>query len=184
MQREHDFSESLAYSHAQADAPWWRQVYQTAFPDIVSAECVRRDGWAQRGGIDRVIVRACGKTHYVDEKVRKRDSQDILLEYLSDQARRRPGWVEKDLACDFIAYAFVPSQRCFLLPFETLRRAWRMNGSLWICLGLAESDGFKCVAAHNKGWVTRSVAVPIPTLFHALNDAMLIRWRHCGECGR
>jgi hypothetical protein len=36
---------------------------------------------------------------------------DFLLEYWSDYERRSPGWIEKDLACDFIAYAFVPSRR-------------------------------------------------------------------------
>jgi hypothetical protein len=57
---------------------------------------------------------------------------DILLEQWSDEARRVPGWVQKPLACDFIAYAFAPSRRCYLLPVALLQRAWRLNGREWI----------------------------------------------------
>lgn len=49
---------------------------------------VRDDGWAQRGGIDRVITLACGRTIKIDEKVRKEDWPDILLERWSDEQRK------------------------------------------------------------------------------------------------
>jgi hypothetical protein len=38
--------------------------------------------------------------------VRAADWPDILLEQWSDEERRKPGWVQKPLACDFVAYAF------------------------------------------------------------------------------
>ena len=165
----HDFQESLAKSHAQADAPWWIEVYRLAFPDLASAVCVRNDGWAQRGGIDRVLTLHCGKTLLVDEKVRDKDWPDILLEYWSDYEHRVRGWVAKDLACDFIANAFVPSQTCYLLPFQTLRRAWRKNHRVWVA-------DYKRIEAQNKGYVTVSVAVPIDVLMAALGDAMKVQW--------
>jgi hypothetical protein len=34
----------------------------------------------------------------------------------ADEGRRSAGRVQKPLACDFIAYAFAPSRRCYLLP--------------------------------------------------------------------
>lgn len=166
---QHIFSESLALSHAQADAPWWFDVYRAAFPDMCSAVCVRADGWAQRGGIDRVITLSSGKTLTVDEKVRAEDWPDIALEYWSDEQRRIPGWVAKDLACDFIAYAFVPSQTCHLLPFQTLRQAWRINCREWV-------KKYRPVRAPNKGYVTVSVAVPTRVLLNALADAMTVTW--------
>jgi hypothetical protein len=103
---------SLALSQSYADAPWWLDLYRIAFPTLVSAVCVRDDGWAQRGGIDRVLTLACGRTYAVDEKVRTNDWPDILLEQWSDEDRRKPGWVQKPLVCDFIAYAFAPSRSC------------------------------------------------------------------------
>lgn len=167
----HNFEESNAKSIAQADAPWWLEIYRNAFPDLVSFACVRQDGWAQRGGIDRVLTLSSGKTLSIDEKVRYKDRDDIALEYWSNKERKVPGWIAKDLACDFIAYAFVPSGRCYLLPFQTLRRAWRDNHKQWV------SEYFK-VVAQNPGYQTISVAVPIPVLMEALGDAMLVRFRN------
>lgn len=165
----HDFHESLAKSHAQANAPWWIEVYRRAFPDLEAAVNVRNDGWAQRGGIDRVLTLASGKTLHVDEKVRDADWPDILLEYWSDEGRKIRGWVAKDLACDFIAYAFVPSQTCYLLPFQTLRAAWREHCREWV-------GAYQRVEAQNNGYVTVSVAVPTEVLLGALRDAMVIWW--------
>ena len=165
----HDFKNSLEQSQSYADAPWWFEVYRQAFPDLRAAVNVREDGWAQRGGIDRVLTLASGKTLNVDEKVREEDWPDILLEYWSDEGNKKPGWVAKDLACDFIAYAFVPSQTCHLLPFQTLRRAWRLNRKKWVA-------AYKRIEAKNRGYVTVSVPVPKTVLFAALTDAMTVSW--------
>ena len=166
----HDFDTSLALSHVHADAPWWLDVYRRAFPDLAAAVNVRSDGWAQRGGIDRVLTLASGKSLTIDEKVRDKDWPDFCLEYLSDVERQTRGWVAKDLACDFIAYAFVPSSRCYLLPFQSLRRAWRINHRAWV-------GQYRRVDAQNRTYVTRSVAVPIPIVLRALGDAMCVDWR-------
>lgn len=140
---------------------------------------VRQDGWAQRGGIDRVLTLASGKTLSVDEKVRYKDYNDVLLEYWSvwrDGKGVTPGWVAKDLACDYIAYAWVPSERCLLLPFQELRRAWRKNCREWVALGERGSMGFFIADAANNGYVTKSVCVPESVLLDAIRDAMLVKW--------
>lgn len=168
--KQHNFAESLARSQAQANAPWWLDVYRAAFPDLETMACVRNDGWAQRAGIDRVLTLASGKTLTVDEKVRSEEWDDILLEYWSDEARKVRGWVAKDLGCDFIAYAFEQSGRCYLLPFQSLRRAWRLNGRKWV-------NTYRRVAAQNRGYVTVSVPVPTVELLNAVRDAMLVCWR-------
>ena len=165
----HDFQASLEQSHERADAPWWRNVYEQAFPTLQTMTCVRDDGWAQRGGIDRLLVLADGTTLTVDEKVRSTDYNDILLEYWSNYEQRHRGWVAKDLTCDFIAYAFVPSQRCYLLPFQLLRRAWRDHHREW-------TDRYERVEAKNRTYTTVSVAVPIPVVMDAIRDAMVVSW--------
>lgn len=165
----HDFQASLRRSQEQADAPWWGEVYRRAFPDFDGMHCVRDDGWAQRGGIDRVVVLRSGKTVTIDEKVRDKDYDDILLEYWSDYERRTKGWVAKELACDFIAYAFVPSQTCYLLPALALRRAWREHWRHWV-------ETFRRVEARNRGYTTVSVAVPIDELFLAIDAALRVQW--------
>lgn len=174
----HNFADSLAKSHAQADAPWWGIVYRNAFPDFVSMVCVRKDGWAQRGGIDRVITLESGKTITVDEKVRDGDWPDILWEYWSNHGKRVRGWCAKALACDYIAYAFIPTQVCYLLPALQIRRAWRMYGREWVGKGETGTDGFCIVDARNDGYVTRSVAVPIEVTLSAIRDALIARWEN------
>ena len=163
----HTFRESLALSQSFSEAGWWLDLYRQAFPTLQSAVCVRSDGWAQRGGIDRVLTLACGRTFTVDEKVRTSEWPDILLEQWSDEERRKPGWIQKPLACDFIAYAFAPSRRCFLLPTALLQRAWRLNGRKWIV-------EYGQRRARNSGYVSTSVPVPIPELNEAMITAMLL----------
>lgn len=137
---------------------------------------VRDDGWAQRGGIDRVITLSSGRTVTADEKVREKDYPDILWEYLSDAEKKRPGWCCKDLACDYIAYAFVPSQTCYLLPALQLRKAFLKHGREWVHLGRSRQNGFQIVRAVNDGYTTVSVAVPIRESLDAIRDAMVIAW--------
>lgn len=172
----HSFADSLALSKAMEDAPWWGRVYAKAFPGFASMVSVRSDGWAQRGGIDRVITLKSGRTVTVDEKVRSRSYGDIILERWSNRERRTEGWIQKDLACDFIAYAFVPDERCYVLPFLPLRAAWIANGRDWISKAESGDDGFRIVLADNGTYTTESVAVPIPELLGAVHMAQIVDW--------
>jgi len=114
-----------------------------------------------------VLTLECGRTYTVDEKVRTSDWPDILLEQWSDEARRAPGWIQKPLACDFIAYAFAPSGVCYLLPVVPLQRAWRLNGRAWI-------ERFGTRRAHNVGYISVGVPVPKNILMAAVAEAMIV----------
>lgn len=164
----HDFASSLALSDSYRDAGWWLPVYRRAFPSLSSAVTVNDDGWAQRGGIDRLLTLSSGKTFTVDEKIRTREWPDILLEQWSDEARRVPGWVQKPLACDFIAYAYAPSGVCYLLPVPALQRAWRQRGRQWI-------DRYGVRRARNPGYVSVSVPVPRQELMEGIMAALIVR---------
>jgi hypothetical protein len=154
-------------SERHSDSEWWLTTYRRAFPRMRSAVSVRQDGWAQRAGVDRVLTLACGRTVTIDEKVRSEDWPDILLEQWSDEERRIPGWVQKPLACDFVAYAFAPSGVCYLLPVLPLQRAWRQHGRSWI-------KKFGQRRAQNEGYVSVGVPVPRSILLTAIADAMII----------
>ena len=165
--RIHRFEDSLALSQRYADGDWWLPIYRRAFPRLASAVSVREDGWAQRGGIDRILTLECGRTFTVDEKVRMENWPDVLLEQWSDETRRVPGWIQKPLACDFIAYAYAPSGVCYLLPVAPLQRAWRQHGREW-----AERYGQR--RAVNPGYVSVGVPVPRGELLHAIAQAMMV----------
>lgn len=173
----HNFADSLAFSDSYADAPWWWEVYEQAFPTLQNTISVRKDGWAQRGGIDRQLILADGTVLKVDEKVRAKAYPDFCLEFWSDFARRIPGWANKDLTCDYIAYAFVPTATCYLLPFQLLRRACHEHEREWLWLANEKTHGFRRVEADNGRYVTVSLAVPIAVVLDAVRDAMIVRWQ-------
>jgi hypothetical protein len=164
--RTHRFRDSLALSESYGDG-WWLPIYRRAFPSLMSAVAVRNDGWAQRGGIDRLLTLACGRTYTVDEKIRTEDWPDVLLERWSDEAARSPGWVQKPLAADFIAYAHAPAATCVLLPVPALQRAWRQHGRQWIGL-------YGQRRARNASYTSVSVPVPRGVLMQAIVEAMFV----------
>jgi hypothetical protein len=169
MSTVHAFPKSLEKSQQYVTADWWERIYRKAFPNFASMVAITNDGWAQRGGIDRVITLTSGRTVSIEEKVRERAWPDVLLELWSDEARRIPGWVQKELAADYLAYVFLPSKMCLLLPFLDLRRAWREYGRQWIAK-------YPEVRAENRGYVTVSVAVPVGELLGVLQSNMRMTW--------
>jgi len=118
-------------------------------------------------GIDRIIMLANGQSISIDEKKRGKVYGDILLEYISVDTTGAPGWIEKDLVIDYLAYAFIPSKRCYLFPWLLLRRAWRQFGEGW-------KEKYCKIIAQNNGYQTISVAVPIEILQAAVASACVI----------
>jgi hypothetical protein len=177
------FSEDdLQWSEQQANAPWWEEVYRQAFPDMVSMQKIPGPSRAQENGVDRLIFLGRDKVVRVDEKTRRKDWDDILLELLSCEERKTPGWLTRPLTADFIAYAFEPSRRCYLLPVLQLQRAWRLNGAFWSDLATRAHDGFsfrRGSTGSNGGGVlyhALNIVVPTDALLDAIRGALLIRW--------
>lgn len=181
------FGDDLKFSHDQANAPFWEEVYRRAWPDFASMVSVRKDGWAQRGGIDRSVTTFSGVTYWIDEKVRRKlyevDDRfrtkyfpsgatvfpDILLEIFSDQEKRTPGWVVKDLACHYIAYAILPIKQVYLLPVSPLQKAWRDNEQKWLQeFGKRPSKN----EYNGRRWTTLNCPVPVPVLMYSIARAM------------
>jgi hypothetical protein len=170
----HHFGDSLDLSAKYADAPWWDQVYLAAFPDLQGTVNMRGDSLAQRAGIDRRLVLSSTASIDVDEKVRAKDYDDFFLEYWSSRENRTPGWIAKPLACHYIAYAFIPSGRCYLLPFHPLRAAWKRHRTAWV-------DRYGRREVRNTNWTTVGCCVPIRTVLDAVSEAQLMRFTVEGQ---
>lgn len=179
----HDFSESLAASHAAEDLPLWGEAYRAAFPGYAAHISHRADGDHQRAGIDRSVILDNGRQIKIDEKIRWRNAKtgrvydDILLEYWSvyrgaGDSRNQRGWVCKPLLCDFIAYAIAPLGVCYMLPVVQLRLAWAANHREWI------RRHKRCVAS-NPGYDTISVAVPCGEVMAALSASHVVAFTPC-----
>lgn len=163
------FHNDLAYSEKASEESFWEQIYRKAFPNFVSMMGCSMDCASQHMGIDRVILLANGLTLKIDEKKRREDRDDILLEYLSNDKTGAPGWIEKDLAIHYLAYAFMPSRQCYLFDWPMLRSAWINWGEKrWKKL-------YSIPPAHNPGYDTYSVAVPITELRNCINQIRHIR---------
>jgi len=183
--RMNDFDEDLAWSHAQAKLPLWEETYRKAFPDFDSMTYVAKDGWAQRGGIDRRVHTTNGRTYDIDEKSR-RDYwpaalphrkyfkphvtvfPDIALEYVSNDKTKAPGWIEKPLACDFLAYNILPLRQVYLLPMAQTQAVWQRYKWNWL-------EEFHWRPAKNRGYNTLFCPVPVPVLMRAVCEAMFFK---------
>lgn len=166
---QHNFSESLKKSHDAENLDIWKEIYEKAFPTMQEMINHRQDGDHQRLGIDRSIILRNSKQILIDEKIRFKPYDDILLEVWSDYERKKPGWVAKDLLCDYIAYAIKPIGKCYLLPVPQLRMAWKNNGQKWW------DNNFKPMA-NNGSWITASVVVPASELMKEINNALLVNF--------
>jgi hypothetical protein len=164
----HDFKEQLLYSEVSSDEIFWDAIYRKAFPGMVNQMLCSGNTHSRRMGIDRLIMLASGKVLAIDEKKRKEEYNDILLEYVSVDTTNTPGWIEKDLAIDYLAYAFMKSQRVYLFDWLMLRRAWGHFKSEWM-------NRYPKITAQNNGYKTLSVAIPIGILRNSVSQAMVIQ---------
>jgi hypothetical protein len=168
MFKIHDFKERLAFSEKNSHEVFWQSVYKKAFPDMLLAIPCTGRCLGQELGIDRIVQLKSGQTIYIDEKKRGTVYNDILLEYISVDTQNKAGWIEKDLRIDYLAYAFLPNKKCYLFPYQLLRRVWNSHCDEW-------KSKFRKVEAKNSGYSTWSVAVPIDVITQSIASAMLIQ---------
>lgn len=164
----HSFTERLAWGERDSDEAFWTSVYKKAFPGMVTHALASGDVPTQRMGIDRLVLLSNGRTLYIDEKKRAREYPDILLEYVSVDTTGAPGWMEKDLAIDYLAYAFMQSGRCYLFSWPLLRRTWFNYREKWLLQ-------YPIIKAKNDGYNTLSVAIPTELLRRAVSAAALLQ---------
>jgi hypothetical protein len=80
-----------------------------------------KDTEGQRRGADISIQTAHCPLLHIDEKIRTKDYQDLLIEWTSCDRTQSPGWIRKaDAITDVIAYV-LPSS-IYYIPFRMLQR--------------------------------------------------------------
>jgi len=170
----HDFAERLEHSLSLSDEADWVEFYRRIWPDMLLCARIDADSRLQRLGVDRMIMRGGHEVPiYVDEKKRDKDFGDVLLEewsvfYGDGHPRNVVGWaLDSNKVCNYVAYAVLPARRCYLLPFEVLRLAFKANAEDW-----KRRRGAYPKDAPNNGYVTRNVAVQWPELKAALCQQM------------
>lgn len=162
----HSFQTQLEYSAELSDESSWISFYKRLWPDMIAAIRIDKNSQFQKWGIDREVLLQNGKRFSIDEKKRKMDYGDLLLEewsvcdfdYENKKVVRgkKPGWaLDPEKRCDFVAYAIQSSGKCFLLPFELTRQTCIHNFQKW-----KKNPNWYPKPAKNEGYTTVNVAVP------------------------
>lgn len=159
-----NFETDLGYSLEKNYDEQINKYYYTLFPELKRIEIVT-DIELQKKGIDKVLIMKSGKKILIDEKKRRKDYGDILLEEYSNEAIHQVGWLGRGHYTDYIVYIIMGTGKVYLLPFLILQRAWRRNYAIWKKL-------YYTARAKNEDYVTTSICIPVNILFEALKKAM------------
>jgi len=124
----------------------------------------------QLKGIDKTIIFNSGYEITIDEKKRRVDYNDILIELVSNKGTKRQGWLFTT-QCDYIAYAIMPKKTIYLIPTTLLKLAWVENQIKW-------ESNYKRIEAKNKDnngreFITISIPIPIKVLLEGLQKQMV-----------
>lgn len=158
-----NFKADLQYSLEERENAMFDNFYYRIFPNIAEIKFCE-DMATQRKGIDKIIYFENGNSFSVDEKKRRVDYGDILLELWSVYESRIRGWLYTT-RCDYIVYAVMPTRKVFLLPTLLLKRAWLANRNEWL-------RTYKTVIAKNKTYTTHSIPIPTNVLLDAIAKEM------------
>jgi hypothetical protein len=158
-----EFHTDLEYSLNNRENEMFDEFYFRAFPSLARIELVE-DLHLQKRGVDKILHLKNTKQILIDEKKRRKDYGDILLEEYSNWERKVVGWLGRDKHTDYIVYAFMDTKRVVLLPFLLLQRAWLANYHDW-------SRDYPRKFAKNKGYTTSNIPIPNEVLFSAIKRA-------------
>lgn len=150
-----DFKNDLQYSASAKE--FWNNAYKKAFPIMIKTVDYSGNMKAQAIGIDTVIVLPLNGRLRIDEKMRRKNRGDVLIEYVSNDKTSAPGWIEKDLKIDFIGYAYMDTRDVLFIDFGELQKRWSERKIEWL-------QKYNLPPAKNKTYNTLNVAVPLSEL--------------------
>lgn len=162
-----NFKIDLEYSMEEGENELFNNFYYRVFTGIENIHFAK-DMKTQRKGIDKVITFKSGNFFTIDEKKRRKDYGDILLELWSVDNKKR-GWLYTS-QCDYIVYAVMPTKKVYLLPTILLKMAWKTNQTEW-------NKKYKSLKAKNENYITTSIAIPTKILLSAISNEIQQEFR-------
>jgi len=106
---------------------------------------------------------------FIDEKIRREDYGDILLEEYSNYEKKTKGWLEENLRTHFISYIWINEQKMLILPYQSLRLAYLSNKARWTGM-------FQRRFAQNNGYKTSNIPIATQELFDGIWRASWELW--------
>lgn len=160
----HDFQTDLEYSLEAGENAMFNRFYFRVFPHLLRVEKVRGE-LLQKQGVDKILHFEGGKTILIDEKKRRKDYGDILLEEYSDYDKKKVGWLSKNRHTDYIVYAIMPNQKVYLLPFLILQLVWIKYYKDW-------KTKYNRVFSLNRTYRTSNLPIPTNVLLQTIKEEM------------
>lgn len=163
----HSFSTSLAKSMDPKITAALDRIYRHEFGQTIGIHRYdgrsARDLSVQRLGIDLAILLPDGQTLItVEEKIRFRKFDDILVEIISNDRTQKPGWAFTFQA-DYLMYYRTPLPKHYgLYNRDPFKRTVAENIKTW-------KNRYQIITAKNEGYNTISVAIPIPVFDEVYN---------------
>lgn len=162
--RLNEFFTDLSYSLEKTEDDSINGFYLKIFPGISEIEFCK-DMARQKKGIDKVIHFESGYQVTIDEKKRRKDYGDILLELWSVKEKQKRGWLFT-AQCDYITYILLESKKMYLLPVLLLKKAWQKNRVLW-------QNQYALKEARNPGYTTVNIPIPTEVLMEAMKNEIV-----------
>lgn len=156
-----EFKQDLEYSFDSSEDEVLNEFYRRKFPNLKSIKFCD-DLQTQRKGVDKILYFNNGNSFTIDEKKRRSDYGDILLEIWSIDRKKR-GWLFTT-QCDYIVYIILSSKKIYFLPTILLKRAWVSNSAKWL--------KYPPIIAQNNGYKTESRAIKPEELLNAIKKEM------------
>ena len=155
----HSFTNDLAVENREASALFWTIAYNRLFGGIRGQAIAPKGSAEQKAGIDRWVTLASGETVSVQEKTRKRQVRDLLLElrHVAADGRTWAGWANQDGKADFLLYVSKTDGECRLWRTADLQRVLRRNYFGW-------QKRFPIRCSRNRGYETEFICVPLSLL--------------------
>lgn len=161
------FNRDLEYSLEQREEELFDNFYFRVFPELDNKRdniIFVTDIKLQKKGIDKILILNTGQKISIDEKKRRENYNDILLEIWSNYENKVKGWLFTS-CCHYIVYAIMPTNKVYLLPMILLRKAWRSHEFLWI-------KSFPKIIAKNPNYNTISIGITPNILLSAIKFEM------------
>lgn len=150
-----EISKKLTSFYLSANSPFWgcRSVEEVEDLDI------------QRQGIDKILYFFDDRAILVEEKVRRKDYGDILIEVWSNWEKMKKGWIYTCKA-DYIVYFVEESGRIYILPRLLLQKAFEKHWTKW----LEEAGGW--LYSSNERYMSANIPVKVDALYAAIFEEM------------
>ena len=158
------FQMELAYSLEERGNEMFDKFYFRVFPHLKSIELVK-DINLQKLGIDKILIFESNKRIFIDEKKRRKDYGDILLEEYSDFDNKKIGWLSRSKFTDYIVYALMDTKKIYLLPFQLLQLAWISNYGKWL-------NEYGRKFSNNENYRTSNIPIPTEILLESIKQEM------------